>query len=100
MKKQTYWDCKTIGDDVKRKAYVKDGRQRIKVTRTITTDCATGITEGAEAEAEGTEGENDLVTETTDVNDEVNVSQLTIAGLRELFRSELVAWSTGKAEQK
>jgi hypothetical protein len=100
MRKQTYWDCKTISDDVKRKAYVKDGRQRIKTTRTITTDCATGITEGAEAEAEGTEGENDLVTETPDVNDEANVSQLTVAGLRELFRSELVAWSTGKAEQK
>jgi hypothetical protein len=100
MKKQTYWDCTTTGDDIKRKAYVKDGHQRIKTTRTITTDCATGITEGAEAEAEGTEGETDLVKETPENSDEVHVSQLTIAGLRELFRSELVAWSTGKAEQK
>jgi hypothetical protein len=43
MKKQTYWDCSTTGDDVAKKTYVKDGRQRIKVTRTITRDCATGI---------------------------------------------------------
>jgi hypothetical protein len=45
MKKQKFWDCYTTGDDVTRKAYTKDGKQRIKVTRTITRDCATGITD-------------------------------------------------------
>lgn len=43
MKKQMYWDCHTTGDDTTRKAYTKDGKQRVKVTRTITRDCATGI---------------------------------------------------------
>lgn len=51
--KQTYWDCSTVGDDVTRKAYVKDGKQRIKVTRTITRDCATGITDLQEADGDG-----------------------------------------------
>ena len=87
------------GDDTTRKAYVKDGKQRVKLSRTITRDCATGITENEESEADD-ESEADLVTEAPapTESDEINVSQLTVAGLRELIRTELVAWSTGKTK--
>lgn len=99
MKKQTYWDCFMVADDTKRKAYVKDGKQRIKTTRTITTDCATGITENTSSEADD-ENEPDLVTEapTPTESEAIHVSQLTVTGLRELIRTELVAWSTGQTK--
>lgn len=102
MKKQTYWNCSTTSNDTKQKAYVKDGKQRVKVTRTITRDCATGITENEESEADD-ENEPDLVTEAPGEAPEqeaepLNVSQLTLTGLRELIRSELMAWSTGKTK--
>lgn len=102
MKKQTYWDCMNTGDDTTRKAYVKDGKQRVKLSRTITRDCATGITENEESEADD-DSEADLVTEAPGEAPEqeaepLNVSQLTLTGLRELIRSELMAWSTGKTK--
>jgi hypothetical protein len=72
--KQTYWDCSTVGDDVTRKAYVKDGRQRIKVTRTITRDCATGLTDLKEQEGDGSDD---------------GVVVVTLEVLRALIREEL-----------
>lgn len=103
MKKQTYWDCTNTGDDTTRKAYVKDGKQRVKLSRTITRDCAMGITENEESEADD-ESEADLVTEAPSETPEqeaepLNVSQLTVAGLRELIRTELLSWSTGKTKR-
>ena len=85
MKKQTYWDCMTTSDATDRKAYVKDGKQRVKLSRTVTRDCATGITEdGADA------GEAELIRE-----EEPDGLGEEPDGLGELFREGLVAWSTG-----
>ena len=85
MKKQTYWDCMTTSDATDRKAYVKDGKQRVKLSRTVTRDCATGITEEA-----GDVGEAELIRE-----EEPDGLPEEPDGLRELFREGLVAWSTG-----
>lgn len=61
MKKQKFWDCHTTGDDSTRKAYTKDGKQRMKVTRTITRDCATGI------------ADDDNINEASDAGDDIDI---------------------------
>ena len=106
MKKQTYWDCMTTSDATDRKAYVKDGKQRVKLSRTVTRDCATGITEEAgdvgeaelirEEEPDGLGEEPDGPGEEPDgLGEEPDGLREEPDGLRELFREGLVAWSTG-----
>lgn len=83
--KQRYWDCYTVSDNEARKAYVKDDRQRIKVTRTITRDCATGITEETDDENEATDEEENPAEEEASEHE-----------LGDLFKGSLLEWCTGK----
>lgn len=90
MIKQRYFDCKKISQDIKRKAYTApagDGKRqtRVKITRTDVTDCglATDVYEGMPAAVPG--------------NDDVDrVGDLSLAELRDVIRSELLAWAIGK----
>jgi hypothetical protein len=107
MKKQTYWDCMTTSDATDRKAYVKDGKQRVKLSRTVTRDCATGITEEAGDACDGELISEDEDAEEAGKAEEAEEAEELISededaekakeglGLGELFREGLVAWSTG-----
>lgn len=83
MVKQKYFDCYTTGDDTKRKAYTKDGKQRVTVTRTITRDCATGIVEEAERD------DDEIVCTLEDMSDDDEIV-LTRGQLSELIRQILL----------
>ena len=100
MKKQTYWDCMTTSDATDVKAYVKDGKQRVKLSRTVTRDCATGITEEAGDACDGeliSEDAEEGLGEAEEAEEGLGEAEETKEGLGldELFREGLVAWSTG-----
>ena len=92
--KQTYWDCKNTADDIKRKTYTFKGKPRLKTSRTIVRDCAVSVSEES---IQNPDHKSDLVTEDELEGEELTkVSDLKVGELRALFKSELIAWSTGK----
>ena len=92
--KQTYWDCKNTADDIKRKTYTFKGKPRLKTSRTIVRDCAVSV---SEEKLQDLDQRSDLVTEDEIEGEELTkVSDLKVGELRALFKSELIAWSTGK----
>ena len=92
--KQTYWDCKNTADDIKRKTYTFKGKPRLKTSRTIVRDCAVSV---SEEKLQDLDQRSDLVTEDELEGEELTkVSDLKVGELRALFKSELIAWSTGK----
>ena len=92
--KQTYWDCKNTADDIKRKTYTFKGKPRLKTTRTIVRDCAVSV---SEEKLQDLDQRSDLVTEDEIEGEELTkVSDLKVGELKRIFKSELIAWSTGK----